>query len=94
MRLTKIYTRQGDGGETRLATGEKVPKNHAVVKAMGRLVKVPIQERESVYQELYQTLSDLADEGAEGDYLGLNLLRAWAQARAQRRSIAECLSEQ
>lgn len=35
MRLTKIYTRQGDSGSTRLATGEKIAKNHLLVACMG-----------------------------------------------------------
>lgn len=34
-RLTKIYTRQGDQGNTRLANGEKVAKNHPRIVAMG-----------------------------------------------------------
>lgn len=33
--LNKIYTRTGDGGETRLATGESVPKNDPRVEAYG-----------------------------------------------------------
>lgn len=35
MRLTKIYTRQGDSGNTRLATGEKVTKSNLLVTCMG-----------------------------------------------------------
>lgn len=35
MRLTKIYTRQGDGGTTRLATGEKIAKSEQLVACMG-----------------------------------------------------------
>jgi len=34
-RLTKIYTRTGDRGETRLGSGEHVPKNHARIVAYG-----------------------------------------------------------
>ena len=34
-RLTKIYTRTGDGGETGLGDGSRVPKTHARVGAMG-----------------------------------------------------------
>ncbi len=33
--LNRIYTRTGDGGETRLATGESVPKNDPRVEAYG-----------------------------------------------------------
>lgn len=34
-RLTKIYTRQGDKGQTRLGTGEPVDKDHLQVEAYG-----------------------------------------------------------
>ena len=34
-RLTKIYTRSGDGGKTRLANGERVDKYHPRVEAYG-----------------------------------------------------------
>jgi ATP:cob(I)alamin adenosyltransferase len=34
-RLSKIYTRTGDAGETGLADGRRVPKHHPRVEAMG-----------------------------------------------------------
>ncbi len=36
-RLSKIYTRTGDGGETGLADGRRVAKDHPRVEAMGEL---------------------------------------------------------
>lgn len=36
-RLTKIYTRQGDEGLTRLASGERVAKNHPRIQAIGEV---------------------------------------------------------
>ena len=36
-RLTKIYTRTGDSGLTRLATGEQIPKTSARISACGDL---------------------------------------------------------
>lgn len=36
-RLTKIYTRQGDQGLTSLATGERVPKDHLRIQAIGEV---------------------------------------------------------
>ena len=35
MRITKVYTRTGDTGTTRLAGGQEVPKDHARVEAYG-----------------------------------------------------------
>jgi cob(I)alamin adenosyltransferase len=35
VRLTKIYTRTGDGGQTRLVGGQEVPKDHARIEAYG-----------------------------------------------------------
>lgn len=34
-RLTRIYTRTGDDGSTALAGGERVPKDHARIEAIG-----------------------------------------------------------
>lgn len=36
-RLSKIYTRTGDAGETGLADGRRVPKDHPRVEAMGEV---------------------------------------------------------
>lgn len=35
MRITKVYTRTGDGGQTRLVGGQKVPKDHVRIEAYG-----------------------------------------------------------
>jgi cob(I)alamin adenosyltransferase len=35
MRITKVYTRTGDQGETRLVGGQKVPKDHVRIEAYG-----------------------------------------------------------
>jgi len=35
MRITKVYTRTGDGGETHLGMGRRVPKDSARVEAYG-----------------------------------------------------------
>jgi len=35
MRITKVYTRQGDAGETQLVGGKRVPKDDARVEAYG-----------------------------------------------------------
>ena len=36
-RLTRIYTRTGDDGSTGLAGGERVPKDHARIEAVGSI---------------------------------------------------------
>ncbi len=36
-RLTKIYTRRGDGGESALADGQRLPKDHPRFEALGTL---------------------------------------------------------
>ncbi|MCQ4240762.1 cob(I)yrinic acid a,c-diamide adenosyltransferase [Stutzerimonas stutzeri] len=36
-RLSKIYTRTGDSGETGLADGRRVPKDHPRIEAMGEI---------------------------------------------------------
>jgi cob(I)alamin adenosyltransferase len=36
-RLSKIYTRTGDKGETGLSSGRRVPKNHPRIEAIGEL---------------------------------------------------------
>lgn len=35
MKKVKIYTKTGDKGETSLFTGQRVPKNHAFIEALG-----------------------------------------------------------
>ena len=36
-RLSKIYTRTGDNGDTGLADGRRVAKNHARIEAIGEV---------------------------------------------------------
>jgi len=35
VRINKVYTKTGDGGETRLASGERIAKNHPRIEAYG-----------------------------------------------------------
>lgn len=35
VRINKVYTKQGDGGQTRLAGGQQLPKNHVRIEAYG-----------------------------------------------------------
>ncbi|TBV06929.1 cob(I)yrinic acid a,c-diamide adenosyltransferase [Stutzerimonas kirkiae] len=68
-RLSKIYTRTGDRGETGLADGRRVPKDHPRVEAIGELDSLNSQlglllaelaearERWPSLQELFEALS-------------------------------------
>ncbi|MEK1940405.1 MAG: cob(I)yrinic acid a,c-diamide adenosyltransferase [Pseudomonas sp.] len=53
-RLSKIYTRTGDAGETGLADGRRVPKDHPRVEAMGEL--------DSLNSQLGLLLAGLAEQ--------------------------------
>lgn len=55
-RLSKIYTRTGDAGETGLADGRRVPKDHPRVEAMGEL--------DSLNSQLGLLLAELAEQQA------------------------------
>src|SRR5690606_16987082 len=52
-RLSKIYTRTGDSGETGLGDGRRVPKDHPRVEAMG--------EVDTLNSQLGLLLAELAD---------------------------------
>lgn len=89
--LNKIYTRTGDGGATRLATGESVPKSHARVEAYGavdetnaclglvRLHTKDAAELDALFariqNELFDLGADLATPEREGKALGYEPLR-------------------
>lgn len=80
-RLTKIYTRSGDQGLTRLATGERIAKTHARIAAFGDLDEtnsaigmilcadgVPENTRRmltAVQQDLFDMGADLAVPGSQ-----------------------------
>ena len=73
-RLTKIYTRRGDDGQTGLATGERVAKHDARIEASGTVdetncaIGVVLSEA-NVPEELRESLgriqNELFDLGAE-----------------------------
>ena len=56
-RLSKIYTRTGDGGETGLADGRRVTKDHPRVDAMG--------EVDTLNSHIGLLLADLAEQQTE-----------------------------
>ncbi|GAB3475679.1 cob(I)yrinic acid a,c-diamide adenosyltransferase [Azotobacter salinestris] len=61
-RLSKIYTRTGDAGETSLADGRRVPKDHPRVEAMG--------EVDSLNSQLGLLLAELDEQQACRPALG------------------------
>ena len=87
--LNRIYTRTGDGGETRLATGETVRKDDARVAAYGdvdecnsvlgvaRLQAGPELDPllQAIQNDLFDLGADLATPDREGRELGWEPLR-------------------
>ncbi|WP_369989897.1 cob(I)yrinic acid a,c-diamide adenosyltransferase [Pseudomonas xanthosomatis] len=85
-RLTKIYTRTGDKGETGLGDGRRVPKDHPRVEAMGEvdtlnsqlgvllagLAEAGISEVSEVLAPCQHRLFDLGGELAMPSYQALN----------------------
>lgn len=65
-RLSKIYTKTGDRGETGLADGRRVAKDHPRVEAMGEL--------DTLNSQLGLLLAELAEQ--EGMWPGLSELSA------------------
>lgn len=74
VRLTRIYTRNGDSGETRLGDGEKVPKTDPRVAACGDVDELNAQIGQSLESAgladrdrgwLRQIQNDLFDLGAD-----------------------------
>lgn len=77
MRLTKIYTKTGDKGDTRLATGEKLSKASARIEAYGMvdelnsfiaLLSDSLAEHKSfglLVEQLTQIQNELFDVGGE-----------------------------
>lgn len=61
-RLSKIYTRTGDRGETGLGDGRRVPKDHPRVEAIG--------EVDGLNSQLGLLLADLAEQATRGPGLG------------------------
>lgn len=61
-RLSKIYTRTGDKGETGLGDGRRVPKNHPRVEAIG--------EVDALNSQLGLLLAGIKEQSAECPALG------------------------
>lgn len=87
VRLTRIYTRGGDGGETSLGSGERVPKHALRVEAMGTVdeanAAIGVARLSTVGDAdamLARIQNDLFDLGAdlctpEGEHRGPEALR-------------------
>lgn len=72
VRIDKIYTRTGDGGLTRLATGEEVGKWHPRVVAYGTVDElnaslgvVALHADQTFLEKVRRTQNDLFDLGAD-----------------------------
>jgi cob(I)alamin adenosyltransferase len=62
-RLTKIYTRTGDGGSTGLADGTRVPKDSPVIEAIGAVDELNstlgVLLAETLPDEIHSCLTDI-----------------------------------
>src|SRR5262245_49173812 len=67
--ITRVYTRQGDAGQTRLVGGQKVPKNDGRIEAYGT-----VDELNAVVGVARQTLLDALDQAPEASRAGLSRL--------------------
>jgi cob(I)alamin adenosyltransferase len=78
VRLTRIYTRGGDAGETSLGDGSRVPKLHPLVRASGAVdelnsavghaqVEVRDERLARIQNELFDLGADLSVPFVEGD---------------------------
>ena len=78
VRLTRIYTRTGDAGETSLGDGSRVPKTDPIIDALGdvdelnsvlgwALAAQPDARLERVQNELFDLGADLSVPFVEGD---------------------------
>lgn len=72
VKLDKIYTKAGDGGKTRLATGEPVDKWHPRVIAYGQVDEVnaalglcALEAEGNMLQAIHRIQNDLFDLGAD-----------------------------
>ncbi|MCS6827679.1 MAG: cob(I)yrinic acid a,c-diamide adenosyltransferase [Caldilinea sp.] len=61
-RLTKIYTKKGDAGETSLGGGQRVPKNHLRVAAYGSVDELNSQIGLALSYGLCEKLSAVLSE--------------------------------
>src|SRR3954451_3482681 len=78
VRLTRIYTRTGDAGETSLGDGSRISKTHPLAEAIGdvdelnsalgwALAATPNATLERVQNELFDLGADLSIPFVEGD---------------------------
>lgn len=56
-RITKIYTRTGDGGTTRLGSGQEVPKEHLRIQSYGTVDELNSQIGVALAQGLEESLA-------------------------------------
>ncbi len=82
-RLSKIYTRTGDRGTTRLGNGSQVPKNNLRVEAYGTLdelnsalgLLLTYELPDAIYTSLTEIQHDLFDLGGELSIPGHSVLK-------------------
>jgi cob(I)alamin adenosyltransferase len=98
MRLTRIYTKVGDKGQTLLATGEKVPKDSARIEAYGTVDELnsflglwrdTLAESAGAFADLIQQLAKIQNEMHD---LGGELATPLAALNVQRQQVVTAAS--
>jgi len=83
-RLSKIYTRTGDQGETGLGDGSRVSKDHALIEAMGAVdelnchlgqLRALLDADDELQALMHRVQNTLFDLGGELSIPGLQLLQ-------------------
>ncbi len=91
MRVTKVTTRNGDKGKTKLAQGDSVYKNELIINAIGDIDKDDslsfLDHRIKKLNESLEPLEEFILPG--GDSFSSNLHLARAIARRSERSIVD-----
>lgn len=70
---------------------EQTPFKLAVLKALGKLIKMPLFERTKVYQDLLELLEGIHFSEDNPEHMGFKVMVAWAKAKSEKGSLKECL---
>ena len=100
VKLDKIYTKAGDGGSTRLATGEMVSKYHPRVAAYGAVDEVnatlgvvALEASDEMLERIRRVQNDLFDLGADLATPGPDDALGWEPLRVAKNQVSRLENE-